>query len=76
MKLINRLRIAETTPSPVQLAAWQRLWRILLAPNTTTSHGDSNSNAAPGATEAASMDERDGERSMEVICIHDRTTSP
>jgi hypothetical protein len=76
MTLMRRLRLADTTPSPLQLAAWQRLWRILLAPDTTTSHGDRNSSAAPGATEAVSMDERDGKHSMEVICIHDRTTTP
>jgi hypothetical protein len=62
-----KLEISRGTATVAQLLAWQRLWAKLLAPidPIASKPGSESGSGAPGATEAASMDERDGERSAE-----------
>jgi hypothetical protein len=53
-----KLELNQSATTLAQQSAWQRLWAILLAPiEPIASEPDSeNGRAAPGATEAASMD--------------------
>jgi hypothetical protein len=62
-----KLEVNQSAATLAQRSAWQRLWAILLAPidPIASEPGSEDGSGAPGATEAASMDERDGERSAE-----------
>jgi hypothetical protein len=80
--------IAPAPPGAAQLAAWQRLWTLLLAsgPNTSDAMADqpatgpenahADAEATVSALKAARDDERSNERSIYHVCTLPIETLP